>query len=286
MILRFSLGGREFQTDTGLPHDISIPVRFDGPRPCAFGLPGAAAHVFESDGFVGDTRRGGSCNCYVLTLIAHGNGTHTECVGHIALDRISILAVLRRFLMPAALVTVSPAPASTLREDEAFTEPTDRVIGAQALEEAIEALGDLPPDFYRALVIRTAPNPPLKASTSYSQTNPPYFSRAGIWSLRRWGTEHLLCDLPSVDREQDGGRLAAHRIFWGRDRDSQPAATASGGTITELVYVADDVPDGPYLLDLQVAPIDLDAAPSRPVLYSLVELGAARPPPGARGDHP
>ncbi|HBB80565.1 MAG TPA: metal-dependent hydrolase, partial [Cryomorphaceae bacterium] len=30
------------------------------------------------------------------------------------------------------------------------------------------------------------------------------------------------------------------------------------------------VPDGVYLLNLQVAPLENDAAPSRPILYSLI----------------
>ena len=43
-------------------------------------------------------------------------------------------------------------------------------------------------------------------------------------------------------------------------------------TVTELAYVPDDVLDGCYLLNLQVAPFVADAAPSRPVLYPLVAL--------------
>jgi hypothetical protein len=40
-------------------------------------------------------------------------------------------------------------------------------------------------------------------------------------------------------------------------------------TITELAFVPDDVKDGLYLLNLQVAPFDNDAAPSRPLLFRL-----------------
>ena len=42
-------------------------------------------------------------------------------------------------------------------------------------------------------------------------------------------------------------------------------------TITELAFVADAAADGPYLLDLQVAPFDMDAAPSRPLLFPVSE---------------
>ena len=37
-------------------------------------------------------------------------------------------------------------------------------------------------------------------------------------------------------------------------------------TITELIYVPNDVEDGEYLLNIQIAPFESDCAPSRPVL--------------------
>jgi hypothetical protein len=38
-------------------------------------------------------------------------------------------------------------------------------------------------------------------------------------------------------------------------------------TITEMIYVPDNVADGSYLLNLQIA--SNDASPSKPVLYSV-----------------
>ena len=81
------------------------------------------------------------------------------------------------------------------------------------------------------------------------------------------GVQHLLIDLPSVDPEEDAGALAAHHVFW-----QYPNATRTQATITELILVPDSVPDGRYLLDLNAAAFDADAAPSRPMLYrELVE---------------
>jgi len=37
-------------------------------------------------------------------------------------------------------------------------------------------------------------------------------------------------------------------------------------TITELIYVPNEVLDGAYLLNLQIAPFESDASPSRPLL--------------------
>jgi hypothetical protein len=43
-------------------------------------------------------------------------------------------------------------------------------------------------------------------------------------------------------------------------------------TVTELAYIGQDVRDGLYMLNLQLAPIDGDATPSRPVLLALEPL--------------
>ena len=76
------------------------------------------------------------------------------------------------------------------------------------------------------------------------------------------GVKHLLIDLPSVDRESDGGVLAFHHAFW-----EVPNNPNHERTITEMVYVPTEIKDGNYLLNLQMAPFENDASPSRPVLY-------------------
>lgn len=83
--------------------------------------------------------------------------------------------------------------------------------------------------------------------------------------------EHLLVDLPSIDRTHDEGRLSAHRIFWGLPAGSTRYTQAQRprASVTELIFVPDSIADGRYLLDLQIAPFLSDAAPSRPVLYRL-----------------
>jgi hypothetical protein len=80
------------------------------------------------------------------------------------------------------------------------------------------------------------------------------------------GVQHLLIDLPSVDREEDGGALAAHHLFW-----NVPAAPNFQKTITELIYVPNEISDGDYILNLQVSNFANDAAPSRPMLFDLME---------------
>ena len=78
--------------------------------------------------------------------------------------------------------------------------------------------------------------------------------------------QHLLIDLPSVDKEKDDGALLAHKAFW-----NIPQGPRKNATITEFVYVKNTIKDGPYVLNLQVAPFKNDASPSRPVLYEIAD---------------
>src|SRR6476661_8565548 len=90
------------------PIDISIPLRFGGEQPNAYGVEPASSEPCRSGDLIGDTRRGGSCNFESLTLIPHCNGTHTECVGHITNQRISIRECLTDAFVGATLISIEP----------------------------------------------------------------------------------------------------------------------------------------------------------------------------------
>jgi kynurenine formamidase len=242
-------------------HDISIPLRFNEAQPTFFGAPPASAQPITAGSFVGDVRHGGSCNCSVHTLAPHCNGTHTECVGHITQERLSVRELAIRHLSAALLVSVTPEPSAET--------PGDRVISVAALSKAIgkATLGD-----YQALVVRTLPNESSKLTCNYDAgPMPPYFTVDAMRHIVAHGVDTLVVDLPSIDPAQDGGKLAAHRIFWGMPAGSTSAATVTRkhATITEMAFIDDAVADGPYLLNLQVAPFAIDAAPSRPILLPL-----------------
>ena len=82
--------------------------------------------------------------------------------------------------------------------------------------------------------------------------------------LNEVGVKHLLVDVPSVDREQDGGKLIFHHAYWG-----VPDNQRFDRTITELIYIDDMAEDGPYLLTIETAQFGNDATPSRPIIYPI-----------------
>ncbi len=80
------------------------------------------------------------------------------------------------------------------------------------------------------------------------------------------GINHLLIDLPSIDKEKDNGALLAHRAFWRVEGKMRTTAT-----ITEFIFVNNSIKDGTYILNLQLAPMENDASPSRPVLFKVIK---------------
>jgi arylformamidase len=250
MARHIEIDGKKYAVDH--PIDISIPLMFGGAQPSAFGVDAATSVACEYGSLVGDTRRGGSCNFERVTFIPHCNGTHTECVGHLTDERISVRSCLKEVLITALLVSVEPTPIGT---DTIITRPAlEAVIGERAAA---------------ALIIRTLPNSDAKLAARYDTDNiPAYFAPEAMDLIVEYGFRHLLVDLPSIDRLLDDGKLVNHRIFWNVEEGSREIndSTRVRSTITEMIYVPDVVGDGEYLLDLQLAPFESDAAPSRPVL--------------------
>lgn len=267
MKVRTEWGGTEVAIDLGSPHDISTQLQFDGAQPNAFGIDRATAEPYRVGDWVGDTREGGSVNCFVVTLCPHGNGTHTECVGHIVDERVAISDILEDTLSPAWLATVALEQIGGLADEYSPAhEPDDRVVGVDGLRAALENC----PDFVDALVIRTTPNHDSKRHAEFSGHRPPYLTHDAMRLIRQRNIKHLLVDFPSVDREDDGGALPNHRIFW----DIAPGSRGFEGvpsahTITEMVYVPDHVADGLWALAIQIPHFALDAAPSRVRLFAV-----------------
>ena len=265
--MRFEAGGRRFWVNFARPVSIAIPLDFRGPQPACFGAPPAESRPLRAGGFVGDTRAGGSCNCELVTLAPHCNGTHTECVGHVTDERIAVSERLPGGVALALVVSIAPVAAAGAAEDsDPRPEPGDRLVTAAALDAACARHAG--PE-HAALVVRTTREGDAPHRAYQGPAPAPYLSRqAAAWLVER-GIETLVLDLPSADRAADGGRLTAHRIFFGLPPGSRDAAAARRprATITELAWVAPGVADGWYLLDLQIPPFLADAAPSRPLLY-------------------
>lgn len=230
--------------DLQQPIDISISLH-EGEQLNCYYAPPFRTEAFVAGDFIGDIKKGGLLNYKNVFLNPHGNGTHTECYGHIADTELTVNAALTKFHFLAQLITLVPQVA----------ENNDLIILKKQLEGTFT-------NEIEAVIIRTLPNSNDKLTRNYNNTNPPYLDVEAAGFLCNSGIKHILIDLPSVDREEDGGKLAAHHAFW-----NYPDSPRKDATITELIYVPDTVPDGIYLLNLQIASFEMDASPSKPVLF-------------------
>lgn len=238
---------KEYHIDLSKPLDISIAVRGNKENVNAWYIDAPKIEPHTDGDFVGSISVGSSTNFYDIWFNPHSHGTHTECVGHISKEHQSVNQNLHQFFFLAEVITIAPSE-----------ENGDLVITKNQLKKLLE---DKTPN---ALVIRTIPNSNSKIKRQYSNTNPPYILEDAMEYIRDLGVDHLLIDLPSVDKEKDDGQLLAHKAFWNFNGEVR-----LGATITEFIYVKDAIADGSYFLNLQVAPFENDASPSRPVLYKI-----------------
>lgn len=237
--------------ETSKPLDISIPMVASNDNLSAWYVDPPVIEPVRANGFLGSVKEGGTVNFRNIFFNPHGHGTHTECLGHITEEVYSVNETLKEFICKAQLITVEPK--GVWNENDKIE---DFVISANQLQ--------LTDDKIEAIILRTLPNSINKQHKNYSASNPPFLNLDILPELEKKGIKHLLIDLPSVDRESDGGALAFHHGFW-----KVPDNPQFDKTITELIYIEDRIKDGVYVLEMQMAPFVNDASPSRPVLYAI-----------------
>ena len=261
-----NIKGKKVEVNFSEGNDISIPLNFNGKQPNTYGVDRASSAPYQDGQFIGDTRKGGPCNFETYSFTPHCNGTHTECIGHITDERITILSSLKDEMIPSTLISVTPK--NTTENYTPKLNKEDLVITKQDLETQLSGVNFA---FLKGMIIRTNPNSEKKKSRDYMQETPSFFSIEAMEYLVSLGVQHLLVDTPSVDRLFDDGHLSAHNIFW-ETKGKQFNPNTQSKTITEMIFVPDSLEDGAYLLNLQIPAFVSDAAPSRPILYKINEL--------------
>lgn len=249
MLATIQYNSRKHQIDLSKPIDISIPLRANDENVNVWYIDPPTIKAEEVDGDIISVDQGASVNFNSIYFNPHAHGTHTECVGHITPEVHSINSNLKQYFFFAELISVAPEK----RGD-------DFVISKKQLQLLI---GNKKRE---AIVIRTMPNTSDKKNRKYSHTNWPYLLEEAIIYLRQKNVKHLLLDLPSVDKEKDDGELLGHHAFW-----NTQGVLRKDATITELIYVPNRIKDGSYFLNLQIAPFENDASPSKPILYQILD---------------
>lgn len=256
---------KNYTFDLSKPIDISIAIKNGNHNPKAFYGPDTILEPVRADEFVGSTQEGGILNFKNVFLNPHGNGTHTECLGHITENDFTINECLKKFHHLAQLVSITPE----------VLENGDTIIS----EKQVQAL-HFDKDA-KAIIIRTLPNAEDKTTRDWSGKNHTYIHHLAMKHLVENGFEHFLIDSPSVDREDDAGKLLAHKTFWGllNDKTQERGAVKvdktyslerKNCTITEMVYVPNEIKDDLYLMNIQIISLEMDASPSKILLFESV----------------
>lgn len=252
------------QIDLSKPLDISIPLTNNEQNPIAWyqNAPVIEPVRIGSDAteWIGKVSEGkSSTNFNNIFFNPHAHGTHTECLGHITRDFYSINQCLKQFFFTAEVISVEP---KLIGEDLVITKDQIEAVFVISTKEKSHRQT-------QALIVRTLPNLDSKKHLNYSNTNPPYLAEEAAIYIREHGIQHLLIDLPSVDKEHDEGKLLSHKAFWNvKNVNKLNEDARMDCTITEMIYVDNSISDGSYFLNLQIASFENDASPSKPVLYS------------------
>ena len=231
--------------------DLSIQNNFSGNAPTFYNSSQPSNKPLISENFVGNVKQGGSCNVPVISLNIHCTGTHTECEGHVNNSNVSVVDACPIGLIPAILITVEPELSNDTNESYHVKCDGELVITKKSIQKKIREL-------HSGLIIRTIPNDKSKISRNYDKIIAPFFTNQAIDYVVSEGVEHLLIDLPSVDKANDGGKLGNHKRFF-----------KYGKTISELLFIEDSISDGFGFLQIQIPNWSLDAVPSRPIFYQV-----------------
>ncbi len=236
--------GKNYFTDLEKGISLASPLGIAAVEFKAWSVPDVKLTPVTAGNWVGSVRQGASVNFYNISLNPHGNGTHTEGRGHITHEHHSLNQSLKSFHFICRVVRVNPLNING-----------DQVVSLESLQSKWQPEGE------SALILATGK---YKPGYDFSGTNPPYVQPELMQWLRNNGVSHFLTDLPSVDKEDDGGKLSAHNSFW--PMDDVFSETAS---ISEMLAIPFNLTEGLYLLNLQIPAFENDAAPSRPVIYPL-----------------
>ena len=187
--------------------DLSIRNDFSGNAPTFFGAEQPEAVPQHSGDFIGDLESGGSCNVPIVSCNIHCTGTHTECVSHIQDSKFKLPDKCPKGFIPAYIITVEPVAANSINDSYHCDISKSIVISKELIKSKILTSCE-------ALIVRTLPNNQSILSRNYDDQHAPFFTNDAICYINELGIMHLLVDVPSIDKPDDGGRLGNHRLFF------------------------------------------------------------------------
>jgi arylformamidase len=249
----------------GEPQSVSREIFFkDGTRSVnAFHFSPITLKTVELEGqFIGDVTRGGSCNVDTLQYIPHGL-THLETSAHILspsvnpptvkdipLENLSGIVYLidlsRRGMKKGELIP----PGVIQKKLEALTLPVSML--------ALKTHSSMLPEDYDFSGKDFLSLAPETARVIHDYRSPNRI-------------DCLILDLPSIDPESDGGKLAAHREYFGLPQTGHNAKDNEKRTLVELAWFA-NLEEGYYYAVITPPRFETHAVTTGIILHPLLEM--------------
>eukprot|EP01083_Nonionella_stella_P087340 242949_1 len=246
----------EFDLNQGI--DLSSCLYDDPPIVDVFGLPSETRKQLYS---LDNT----SVNVDQLTICCHNNRTHTESTKHIYSDGLNVSECNpSNSFFGCILISVTPIPVHRLNDNEYkydcgenIDRYNDWIITKSMIVEKIRSLKSVPSLFKQAIFIRVED----RVNNQMIDLNKhwPFLSNDAMQYLHDNISNVFGINLSSVDR-MVSPKVPNHRIWFGDPKSTR--------LITECLSIPNNISDGLYMLNLQLAPIaNTDAVPTRPILY-------------------
>lgn len=249
----------------GEPQSVAREIYFKGETrsPNAFHLSPITAKTVEFEGqFIGDVRRGGSCNVDTLQYVPHGI-THLETSAHI-LNPDAVPPTVKDIPLENLSGIVYLMDLSHLGTQKGESIPRDVV--REKLEKitlpvsmlALKTRASLLPqayDFSGKDFLSLAPET-AKVIHDYRSPN---------------RIDCLILDLPSIDPESDGGKLSAHRNFFGLPLPGIEVEDREKRALVELAWFG-GLEEGYYYAVITPPRFETHAVSTGIVFRSLVEM--------------
>lgn len=245
------------------PRPVSREVHFypQTKAPNGFFLPRISSTTFVyKDQFTGDVQKGGSCNVDILGCVPHGL-THIETSAHI-------------LVQDEHAVTIKDIPVQNLSGPVYVIDVSSLDAGAgtalqwQHIEKKLKNIS-LPVSM---LAIKTKASL-LPQDTDFSGKDFLYLGPDTARQLHDFKPQIkcLLLDLPSIDREHDGGKLSAHRNFFGLPEKGHRHEDKEKRTLVELAWFS-GLEEGYYYAFITPQRFQTNAVSTGIVFYSLQEI--------------
>jgi len=241
----------------------------------AFFIPLPQARTLEFEGqFVGDVERGGSCNVDILSYVPHGI-THLETSAHIlgaASAPPTVKDIPPQHLSGIALLIdlthLETNPGSRIPWDAVEEKLKQNVLPVSMLAIKTKA-SMLPPDY------DFSGNDFLSVSPSAARGIHDYEvtinGTADPSTILQRRIDCLILDLPSIDPEEDQGKLLAHRRFFGLPDTGHDAQDPEKRVLVELARF-ENLSEGYYFVTVTPPLFQANAVSTGIIFQHLTEI--------------